>query len=725
MTFYRNLNIKKKLLISVLMSSVVPFIFISFFAVFLFKADKEEAIFNQLTSNLKSQQQTMDQYVGTLLENAQGLGMENNTTREAVSKFFRYPPKKDDMMRSITTKPYFGHFKQYLKADIRRIILIANTKDEGPDISGEILYSIEKQTKEGKTDIAEDTLELKESLDGRLLLTAKGEKVLDQVYGQAQNSNTSTIHDFSFFNDEYSIFISVPIFETEGVVMHLPNIDRNKEWMPVADKDYRTLGMAIIQVIPASLNQTLGDFAGMGETFLVGKTTKENTVLHSQSKFLKTDTDTPLQAGEDVPGHVITALTAEGLMTFNDKMVAASALNIEGLTWNLVTEINSSKVFAPVTNMIRIFIITGVIGLALILAIVLMIANSFANPLKKLAGILENIKESGEFSIRAEAGSEDEIGQTISAVNGLMDSMQSSLADINTVMVSVASGDLSKRITGEHRGSIANLNSAINQSLDMLSQAMKRVTTVSTNVNSGANELDKSAQSIADGTTNQAANLQEISSTMNEMSNQAQDNSHHAQNAQNVTQQTQGVLQTGNEKMNEMLTSMNKISESSQAVQKVIKVIDEISFQTNLLALNAAVEAARAGKYGKGFAVVAEEVRNLAGRSTDAAKSTTELIQNSSLEVQEGVKNAQETSEALSSISDDVGKVTDIVKNIAVASNDQVSSIIEVNKGLEQVNRVVQQNSAIAEETAASSAELSNLATDLTNLMNEFKLNDR
>ncbi|MBI4667256.1 MAG: MCP four helix bundle domain-containing protein [Nitrospinae bacterium] len=239
-------------------------------------------------------------------------------------------------------------------------------------------------------------------------------------------------------------------------------------------------------------------------------------------------------------------------------------------------------------------------------------------------------------------------------------------------------------------------------------------------VTSAAGQISGASQSLAEGATEQASSLEETSSALEEITSMTQQNADNANHANSLARDTRTEAEKGAEAMHEMISSMRAINQSSQEINKIIKVIEEIAFQTNLLALNAAVEAARAGEHGKGFAVVAEEVRNLAQRSATAAKDTAALIEDAVKKAASGGEIADKAGQMLSGIVESVKKMTDLVGEIAAASNEQAQGVDQVNKAITQMDSVTQQTASNAEETAAAAEELSAQAESMKGVVDRL-----
>lgn len=286
----------------------------------------------------------------------------------------------------------------------------------------------------------------------------------------------------------------------------------------------------------------------------------------------------------------------------------------------------------------------------------------------------------------------------------------------------IANGDLDVSLDITARDEIGILAKSFTRMAENLNDVMSNINSASEQVASGAKQVSASSMALSQGATEQASSVEELTASIEEISSQTKLNAQNAVQAKELAEAARENAVQGNNRMKEMQKAMGEINDASGNISKIIKVIDEIAFQTNILALNAAVEAARAGQHGKGFAVVAEEVRNLAARSANAAKETTDMIEGSIKKVEGGTKIANETAAALDKIVDGVAKAASLVSDIAAASNDQATGIAQVTQGLSQVSQVVQNNSATSQESAAASEELSSQAELLKEQVGRFKL---
>jgi methyl-accepting chemotaxis protein len=307
-------------------------------------------------------------------------------------------------------------------------------------------------------------------------------------------------------------------------------------------------------------------------------------------------------------------------------------------------------------------------------------------------------------------------------VNQTLDAVIGPINEASEALEKVAGKDMTVRVKGEYKGDHAKIKDSLNLAVENLDTALQQVAIGADQVASASTQVSRGGQALSQGASEQASSLEEISSSLQEMSSMTKQNTLHAREANGVAVGARDSADKGVESMNRMSSAINRIKTSSDATAKIVKTIDEIAFQTNLLALNAAVEAARAGDAGKGFAVVAEEVRNLAMRSAEAAKNTANLIEEAVKNSENGVSINTEVLKNFQEITEKINKVSQVVAEIAAASEQQDQGIGQVNKAVEQMNMLTQQNAANAEESASAAEEMSSQSEEMRSMVAGFRL---
>ena len=460
-----------------------------------------------------------------------------------------------------------------------------------------------------------------------------------------------------------------------------------------------------------------------GYGFIVDKTGtiiahKDNSLVESFTNYINLgQKDSSFSAMGSFISELLNNKTGKKTIDFegSDKYIAYKPIDgPEG--WVLAIAADEDEMLKSYNNGIRLLLLALVLLIAASAVFAYLLAHSIGNPIKKVAEAADKLAV-GDLDINVEVKSKNEIGSLAKSFARLVTSTREQAA----VIERVADTDLTVEVPVRSEKDLMGIK--LSKLVSDLNETMIKIASASEQVASGSMQVSESSMSLSQGATEQASSIEELSASLEEISSQTKLNADNANNANQLAEDAKECC-LGNERMQEMLKAIEEINSSSANISKIIKVIDDIAFQTNILALNAAVEAARAGQHGKGFAVVAEEVRNLAARSANAAKETTDMIESSIKKSEDGTIISKEAAEALKKIVDDIDKVANLVNNIAVASNEQASGIEQINQGIMQVSQVVQTNSAISEEGAAASEELSSQAALLQDMVARFKLKE-
>ena len=371
-------------------------------------------------------------------------------------------------------------------------------------------------------------------------------------------------------------------------------------------------------------------------------------------------------------------------------------------------------------------VISAVVLLIVFLSVVILLY--LRNNIRYITNVSQRIA-GGELSIEIDRKrcSKDEIGKLCTATGeilGQLNAYTDYIKEITDTLGAMAQGDMRIHLRQEYVGQFATIKEAFVNISEVLGGTLQTIRSASEQVNDGASMIATGAQTLANGTEEQASAVEELSTVIDQVTEDTENNLSVVTAASDSMTSTLEKIDESTRYMEEMLAAMNSIGDTANKIKSVIKLIDDIAFQTNILALNAAVEAARAGQHGKGFAVVAGEVKNLAAKSAEAAETTSELIGSSITSVQDGIKIAGNTAEALEELSDKIKNISKAFSDISASSSQQAGAIGEIKLGISQISGVVTTNSATAEESASTSQELSSQAELLYKEVIRFKLTE-
>lgn len=304
----------------------------------------------------------------------------------------------------------------------------------------------------------------------------------------------------------------------------------------------------------------------------------------------------------------------------------------------------------------------------------------------------------------------------------MVDAVEKPVQGTHEALERLAARDLTARMTGDFRGRFSDMRDAVNQATKALEHAMGEVSSASEQVSSAARQISSGSQNMANSATTRASALEEIAASVEELTATSRSSADQAEQARANAEQARTSANAGMSNMGQLSESILRIKSSADETAKIVKTIDEIAFQTNLLALNAAVEAARAGDAGRGFTVVAEEVRNLAQRSAEAARTTAELIAQSVRSAEDGVAHQDAMRARFQEIENRVEDVVQLMAGVSAASVEQAQGLSQINSAVDHMSRGTQEDAATTEEAAAGAHELESQARSLSSLMATFRV---
>ncbi len=537
--------------------------------------------------------------------------------------------------------------------------------------------------------------------------------ISDRDYFQQALSGITTISNVTLSRtlNQYTIIVAAPLWEG-GVY------------------NSKVVGVVYFQIDAKALSDITNEIQ-VGNTGGAYMLDAENyTIAHKDYSLVENRDNTAqaLQGNpelENLAGYEAKMVQGEsgfGIYTYGgvQKLIAYAPVPTEQ-GWSIAVNAELNEFIKSAITAITITIILVLVAILIGIIASILLARSITGPIIQVEQAAKQMAQ-GNFDVSVDYHSKDEIGSLVASITDMQESTKTVIADTTRGLNSIAEGNFNIRPNAEYRGIFEQIRDSMFKIITDLSETMLQIRMASDQVSAGSEQVSSGAQNLAQGATEQASVMQELSASMNEISDQVKTNADDASHANQLAGVVKDNITTSNQQMAQMMEAMNEISGSSRQIGMIIKTIEDIAFQTNILALNAAVEAARAGAAGKGFAVVADEVRSLASKSSEAAKQTNALIENSIVSVKNGVNIAESTASSLATVVEGAEEITSIIARISDVANEQANSIIQINTGMEQISSVVQANSATSEESAATSEELSGQALSMRSQVAKFQL---
>ena len=390
--------------------------------------------------------------------------------------------------------------------------------------------------------------------------------------------------------------------------------------------------------------------------------------------------------------------------------------------WSIAIETSQRELKSTLARSILLTVLVVVLVVLATFPVAVKVGRSISGPIQSCVARLETMADGDLHTPAPHVKSKDETSQLAGALETMLSRLNEVTQDVSHHLGKMAQGDFRETITRTYWGDFVTMEQSIKAIHTSLKDTLSQISQSAGTVANSAVQVSNGAQSLSQGATEQASAIQEFSATADSIAENARQTAAAAEETGHFVAQAGAQLGVSVNYVQELNTAMEKISDSSTEISKIIDTIENIAFQTNILALNAAVEAARAGSAGKGFAVVADEVRNLASKSDEAAKATKELIEGSITAVAEGGQVVAKVTESLGKTNAISENVTIKVDAVVEAVASQTTAISQMTVGIDQISSVIQSTSATSEQSAATAQELSEQSLLMNSLVRKFQL---
>ncbi len=452
---------------------------------------------------------------------------------------------------------------------------------------------------------------------------------------------------------------------------------------------------------------------------------RERSVVESGSNMIEAaKTDASVADVAAVNQRMIQGETGFGAYNFYGDNKFVGFAPIDGnQEWSIAIEASQREFKSTLDRSILLTILVVFLVVLATFPVAVLVGRSISGPIRACVLRLEKLAEGDLHTASPVVRSRDETAELTKALDTTMHRLNDVVQDVSHHLGKMGQGDFRENITRTYWGDFVAIEKSMKAIHGSLRDTLLQISQSAETVASSAGQVSTGAQSLSQGATEQASAIHELSSTVTGIAQNARQTAAAAEEAGLFANQADAQLGISVDYVKELNSAMEKISNSSAEISKIISTIESIAFQTNILALNASVEAARAGSAGKGFAVVSSEVRSLASKSDEAAKATKELIESSIATVMEG-------SQVVSRVTESLNKANSIAQNVSVKMNvvveaveSQTEAISQVTDGINQISSVVQDTSSTSVESAATSQELSKQSLLMNNLVRKFRLN--